>query len=55
MDTTPLSPAETCQMAAVVLQWAQLYEYYDTRSLPLEAADARKRMRDAMRELLGLG
>lgn len=42
-------------MAAVILQWAQLYEYYDTRSLALEAADARHRMRAAMRELLGLG
>lgn len=41
MDELALSPSELCRMAEVLLQWLQLHEYYDSRSLPLEAEEAR--------------
>lgn len=41
MDDLAFSPSELCRMGEILVQWLQLHEYYDSRSLPLEAEEAR--------------
>lgn len=51
METIPTSPDELCCIGEALLQHLQLFAYYDTRSLPLEAADERKRALEVARRL----